>query len=105
MNGKMLKKIVPGAAVLGILLIGGGCMWLPHPGHGGSGQGHGHAAAEPQSAAPEAEAGTEADRPSSGAEESAAAALAAHHGPVDPRSPWAWLAGGGMVLMMVLMIL
>lgn len=104
MTCKMLKKIVLSTAALGILLAGGGCMCLPHPGHDGSDRGHAHAA-EPASNAPEGKAGMEADRPDSEAEKSAASAFAAHHGLVDPRSPWIWLAGGGMALMMVLMVL
>jgi hypothetical protein len=103
MIGKSLKKIILGAAVLGILILAGGCMALPHPGHGGSAQEHAETA--PGGSANEAGKGAEADRPDPEAEKRPASSLAAHHGLANPRSPWTWLVGGGMVLMMVLTIL
>jgi len=96
MIGKSLKKIILGVAVLGILIQAGGCMYLPHPSHGGSAQEHADAA--PRGSANEAGKGAEAEK-------HPASSLAGHHGLANPRSPWTWLVGGGMVLMMVLTIL
>lgn len=104
MMRRVWRKNVLTAAVLAILLAGGGCM-MPHAGHGNSGQGHGQAAVERKSDATETSTGEASDRPDAGGEKSALSTLATHHGLVDPHSPWTWLAGGGMALMMLIMLL
>lgn len=103
MSIKNWKKIVLGTAVLGVLLVGCGCMCLFHPDHCGGEQGHASTTA-PGSFAHEEGVAAAANLSTLGAETHSGPSFASHHGLAAPRSPWTWLAGGGMVLMMVLMV-
>lgn len=103
MRGKGWKTLILTGASIGILLAGGGCMMLPHPGHGGSNEGHVHAADSGHSAQPAETVTAEQVTPAVG--KNPAPASVSHHGVAGARSPWTWLAGAGMAAMMVLMLL
>lgn len=103
MRGSGWKTLILTGVSTGILLAGGGCMMLPHPGHDSSKEGHVHVADSGHSAQP---AGTMTP------EQAAPAVVntspppsASHHGVGGARSPWTWLAGAAMAAMMVLMLL
>jgi hypothetical protein len=104
MNVKIFQKTILNVALLMILLATAGCMARPHHGQGGSAQEHTHVDDSTDVGA-EKGTGSEKNGSTSRAEKEVVSLLAAHHGLVDPHSSWTWLAGGGMVLMMVLMVL
>lgn len=104
MNVKIFQKTILNAALLMILLAAAGCMARPHHGQAGSAQEQAHVDDSTDVDAEKA-TGSEKNGSTSRAEKGVVSLLAAHPGLVDPHSPWTWLAGGGMVLMMVLMVL
>lgn len=96
----LMKKIrgLVGAGLLGLLLMTGGCMMVPHHGAYAANEHH-DGSAPPAYETPQVSENrleTESmDMHSSGG----------HHGMMSPDRPWGWLVGGGMVLMMVLVAL
>lgn len=103
MRGKSCKTLILTGVSMGMLLAGGGCMLLPHPGHGGSNAEHVHVADAGSSAQPGSTATAEQAEPNHASPP--VPPPASHHGVGDARSPWTWLAGAGMAAMMVLMLL
>lgn len=87
--------------LLALLLVAGGCMMFPP--HGGSmmnGKGY-NSTISHDGAPPETGSGTIQAEP----ESTPMHVPGGGHGMGKPASPWPWLAGGGMVLMMLLMAL
>lgn len=103
MINRKWKNLLLILGVLGMLLVGGGCMHILHPGHNHDGPGEVQTTGSPKMATEDGAKGDLAPSPSN-AQGNPPATPSLHHG-VNPRSPWTWLIGGGMVVMMVLMVL
>ncbi|PNU21333.1 hypothetical protein C2E25_03305 [Geothermobacter hydrogeniphilus] len=100
MSGTLsVKKLLGAVLLLGLLLLCGGCMHLPHSGHAGSAGSS--AAGAPMSGMNCGGLDHQA------IDNQAKAASGERHSlfPEGQSSTWAWLAGGGMALMMVLVML
>ncbi|ORJ60505.1 hypothetical protein [Geothermobacter hydrogeniphilus] len=99
MSGTLsVKKFLGAVLLLGLLLLCGGCMHLPHSGHAGSAGSS--AAGAPMSGMNCGGLDHQA------IDNQAKAANGDRLGLFsEGQSSWAWLAGGGMALMMVLVML